>query len=100
MGKKSAPLTREIRRQIPALPDHCIICFRMEQMQRNRVQLLILLAACRQLCRSIVKTEGMQNFFDKIIVQALRLRYRIESFCRPVHTTPFPGIHLLGDHGP
>ncbi|MNP73424.1 hypothetical protein D3C76_1701350 [compost metagenome] len=68
MGKKSAPLPRKISRQIAALPDHRIVRLRMEQVQCSRVNLLILLTACAKLSRSIVEAEGMEDFFDKIII--------------------------------
>ncbi|MNW17500.1 hypothetical protein D3C71_2167100 [compost metagenome] len=71
MGKKSTALPGKISRQITALSDNRLVRFRMEQMQRSRIHVLILFAACRELHRSIVEAEGMQHFFDKIIVETL-----------------------------
>ncbi|MNE76966.1 hypothetical protein D3C80_1732410 [compost metagenome] len=79
MGEKSAPLPRKISRQIAALPNYGIVRLRMEQMQRSWINLLILLAACRKLSRSIVDAEGVENFFDKIIIKTVRFRYGIEA---------------------
>ncbi|MNV94812.1 hypothetical protein D3C71_1896430 [compost metagenome] len=69
MREKSASQSREIRGLKPALSQHRLPALQMEQMQGLRVLRLVLLPLGCKLRRSVVEAEGMEHFFNKIIVE-------------------------------